>query len=58
MTTMQATVLAHGGAAGLLVESLILVVPMVILCLFMLATRKPRKPEGPDNQAGKGEVDG
>ena len=54
---MQATVLAHGGAVGLLVESLILVVPMVILCLFMLATRKPREPEGPDDQAAEGEVD-
>ena len=56
---MRSTVLAHGGAAGLLVESLILVVPMVILCLFMLATRKPRKREGPDDPAAAadGEVE-
>ena len=57
MTTMQSRVLAHGGAAGLLVESLILVVPIVILCLFMVATRKPRKPKGPDDPAAEDEVE-
>ncbi len=47
MTTL---VLAHGGAGGLLVETLFLVVPVVILCLFMLATRKQRKQQDPQDE--------
>lgn len=50
------TLVAHGGTAGLLVESLILVVPVLILGLFMLATRRQRNQDpAPTEVESRGE---